>query len=132
MRQVPHHPSACCLLSVLPISVLQATAEVDVELLHRTPTERAESAGLLMSNKVQNRMGREKPRVNFKANTGICSRFPGCFLSCASVHGYASQSPELSSELSSPAAFQFFLLFFIEFGPESESLWESCFRFLRR
>lgn len=47
-----------------------------------------------------------------------------------SVQVFESQSREVLSELSAPAAFEFFLLLF-EFGPESESLWESCFSFLR-
>lgn len=130
MRQVVDTlPSSCCLSSVLPCSVLRATAEVEEVLLHRTLTERTNSTGLLMLNKVQYTTVLQRRAVcDVKANKEIFCSFPEHYLSCTSVHVCASQSPELLFELSSPAAFQFFLLFFFEFGPES--LRESCFRFL--
>lgn len=98
---------------------------MDEVLRHRTPTENMDSTGLSTDNTLQACRG--KPS-DVKVKNGITCSFPAW--SYGSDHACRSQSPELSCELSSPAAFQFFLLF-LEFKPESESLREPCFRFLR-
>lgn len=132
LRRAVDTPPSLFVLSELPCSVLQGSAEAGERLLHRTPTERIDSTGLLMSYTVQYRTSlQRKSLCKVKANKGLSFTFPGRYLSCGSDHVCSSWSPELSWELSSPAAFQFFLLFFFEFGPESESLLDSCFRFLR-
>ena len=132
MKQPMDTPTSLFKLSVLLSSMLQTSAEVGEVLLHRTPTERIDGAGLLVSNKVHYRTGQQRKALcEVKANTGISCGILGRFLSCGADCVCSSQSPELSCELSSPAAFQFFLLLFFKFGPESESLWESCFRLFR-
>lgn len=78
MRQVVDNPPSLFMLSVLLYSVLQTTAAADEVLLHRTPTESADSTGLLMSNKVQYRTSlQRKALCEVKANKGASSSFPG-------------------------------------------------------
>lgn len=123
MRQVVDTPPPSFMLPAdsTPVQCASSHCRGSEILLHRTPTKRTESTGLLMSNKVQNRTAlQRKTLCAVRGNKGICSRFTGGYLSCAPVP--ANQSPELSSELSSPAALQFFLLFSFETTHESESL----------
>lgn len=54
-QQAEDTPASLFMLSVLLCAVLETSAEVDEVLLHRTPTQRIDAAGLLMSNKVQYR-----------------------------------------------------------------------------
>lgn len=132
VRQVADAPPPTPRAACAAVQCVSSHCRGDELLLHWTPTVRADSTGLLMSNKVQYRTAlQRKALCSVTRNKRICSSFPVRYLSCACVHVSLSHSAEVSSELSSPAAFQFFLLFFFEFGPDSESLWESCFRFLR-
>ena len=78
-RWIPQHPSS----SRLYCSMLQTSAEVGEVSLHRTPTEKIDGAGLLVSNKVHYRTAQQRKALcEVKANTGISCGILGRFLSC--------------------------------------------------
>lgn len=87
LRQAADTPPSLFVLSELPCSVLQGSAEAGERLLHRTPTERIDSTGLLMSYTVQYRTSlQRKSLCKVKANKGLGFTFPGRYLSCGSDH----------------------------------------------
>lgn len=121
---IPLH--AACTAEPCASSTAEVMKYCYTERPQRTPT--AEVCWCLTKYNTEQHC-REKPFVQLKWQRNL-QQFSMVF-TWVFVHVCASQSVELSLELSSHAAFQSFLLFFFESGPESDSLWESCFRFLR-
>ncbi len=87
LRQAVDASPSLFVLSELLCSVLPSSAEVGERLLYRTPTERIDSTGLLMSNKVQYRTAlQRKSLCKVKANKGLRFSSVGRYLSCGSDH----------------------------------------------
>lgn len=129
-RWIPQHPSSSCLYCCA------ACFKRLQRWVRYRCTERPQRGSTVQvcwcrTKYTTEQRSRERPSMKLRPTQESAVIFLVVSWAVVSDGVCSSQSPELSCELSSPAAFQFFLLFFFEFGPESESLWESCFRLLR-